>query len=62
MDLNDIIVFTKVVETKSFTGAADALGQIRCELRQRQPRTADAGSRREDAARRKILERQATRW
>lgn len=26
MDLNDIIVFTKVVETKSFTGAADALG------------------------------------
>lgn len=26
MDLNDIVVFTKVVETKSFTGAADALG------------------------------------
>jgi DNA-binding transcriptional LysR family regulator len=26
MDLNDIIVFTKVAETKSFTGAADALG------------------------------------
>ena len=26
MDLNDIIVFTKVVETKSFTGAADAMG------------------------------------
>jgi len=26
MDLNDIIVFTKVVETKSFTGAADVLG------------------------------------
>ncbi|HSD88258.1 MAG TPA: LysR family transcriptional regulator [Kofleriaceae bacterium] len=26
MDLNDIIVFTRVVETKSFTGAADALG------------------------------------
>jgi DNA-binding transcriptional LysR family regulator len=26
MDLNDIIVFTKVVETKSFTGAADSLG------------------------------------
>jgi DNA-binding transcriptional LysR family regulator len=25
MDLNDIVVFTKVVETKSFTGAADAL-------------------------------------
>lgn len=26
MDLNDIVVFTKVAETKSFTGAADALG------------------------------------
>ena len=26
MDLNDIVVFTKVVETRSFTGAADALG------------------------------------
>jgi DNA-binding transcriptional LysR family regulator len=26
MDLNDIVVFTKVVETKSFTGAADVLG------------------------------------
>jgi DNA-binding transcriptional LysR family regulator len=26
MDLNDIVVFTKVVETKSFTGAAEALG------------------------------------
>jgi DNA-binding transcriptional LysR family regulator len=26
MDLNDIVVFTKVVETKSFTGAADQLG------------------------------------
>ena len=26
MDLNDIVVFTKVVETKSFTGAADSLG------------------------------------
>jgi DNA-binding transcriptional LysR family regulator len=26
MDLNDIVVFTKVVETKSFTGAADLLG------------------------------------
>lgn len=26
VDLNDIVVFTKVVETKSFTGAADALG------------------------------------
>jgi len=26
MDLNDIIVFTKVVETKSFTGAAEQLG------------------------------------
>jgi DNA-binding transcriptional LysR family regulator len=26
MDLNDINVFTKVAETKSFTGAADALG------------------------------------
>ena len=26
MDLNDIIVFTRVVETKSFTGAADQLG------------------------------------
>ncbi|CAN5598124.1 LysR family transcriptional regulator [soil metagenome] len=25
MDLNDIVVFTKVAETKSFTGAADAL-------------------------------------
>ena len=27
MDLNDIVVFTKVVETKSFTGAAEQLGQ-----------------------------------
>lgn len=26
MDLNDIVVFTKVVETKSFTGAAEQLG------------------------------------
>ena len=26
MDLNDIVVFTKVAETKSFTGAAEALG------------------------------------
>src|SRR3954463_10534645 len=26
MDLNDIVVFTKVVETKSFTGAAELLG------------------------------------
>lgn len=26
MDLNDIVVFTKVAETKSFTGAADQLG------------------------------------
>jgi DNA-binding transcriptional LysR family regulator len=26
MDLNDIVVFTKVVETRSFTGAADLLG------------------------------------
>lgn len=26
MDLNDIVIFTKVVETKSFTGAADQLG------------------------------------
>jgi DNA-binding transcriptional LysR family regulator len=26
MDLNDILVFTKVVETKSFTGAAEQLG------------------------------------
>src|SRR5690348_16778849 len=26
MDLNDIVVFTKVVETKSFTGAAEVLG------------------------------------
>jgi DNA-binding transcriptional LysR family regulator len=26
MDLNDIVVFTKVVETRSFTGAADQLG------------------------------------
>ncbi len=26
MDLNDIVVFTKVAETKSFTGAADVLG------------------------------------
>src|SRR6476660_2316463 len=26
MDLNDIVVFTKVVETRSFTAAADALG------------------------------------
>jgi DNA-binding transcriptional LysR family regulator len=26
MDLNDIVVFTKVVETRSFTGAADVLG------------------------------------
>ncbi len=26
MDLNDIVVFTKVVETKSFTGAAEMLG------------------------------------
>ena len=26
MDLNDIVVFAKVAETKSFTGAADALG------------------------------------
>jgi DNA-binding transcriptional LysR family regulator len=26
VDLNDIVVFTKVVETKSFTGAADQLG------------------------------------
>jgi DNA-binding transcriptional LysR family regulator len=26
MDLNDIVVFTKVVETRSFTGAAEALG------------------------------------
>src|SRR6478752_4198040 len=26
MDLNDIVVFTKVVETKSFTGAAESLG------------------------------------
>lgn len=26
MDLNDIIVFTKVAETKSFTGAAESLG------------------------------------
>ena len=26
MDLNDIVVFTRVVETKSFTGAAEALG------------------------------------
>src|SRR5258706_8644512 len=26
MDLNDIVVFTKVVETRSFTGAAEQLG------------------------------------
>jgi DNA-binding transcriptional LysR family regulator len=26
MDLNDIVIFTKVVETKSFTGAAELLG------------------------------------
>src|SRR5215218_9714523 len=26
MDLNDILVFTKVVETRSFTGAAEQLG------------------------------------
>src|SRR4051812_18779189 len=26
MDLNDIVVFTKVVETRSFTGAAELLG------------------------------------
>lgn len=26
MDLNDIVIFTKVVETRSFTGAADQLG------------------------------------
>src|ERR1700760_4384132 len=26
MDLNDIVVFTKVAETKSFTGAAELLG------------------------------------
>src|SRR5258707_5746393 len=26
MDLNDIVVFTKVAETKSFTGAAEQLG------------------------------------
>ena len=26
MDLNDIVVFTKVVETHSFTGAAEQLG------------------------------------
>src|SRR2546423_5799702 len=26
MDLNDIVVFTKVVETKSITGAAEQLG------------------------------------
>ena len=26
MDLNDIVVFTRVVETKSFTGAAEVLG------------------------------------
>ena len=26
MDLNDIVVFTKVVETKCFTGAAELLG------------------------------------
>src|SRR3977135_3093807 len=26
MDLNDIVAFTKVAETKSFTGAAEALG------------------------------------
>ena len=26
MDLNEVLMFTKVVETKSFTAAADALG------------------------------------
>ena len=45
MDLNDIVVFTKVVETKSFTGAAEQLGLPKSTV-SRQARAARGAPRR----------------